>query len=445
MIKKIMVLSVLAACLGSVATVCSEEVKTAFDPEKYLEAARSNVTNINTDELKAQLEKQPNTVLIDVRTPDEINFIGGVIDANRTIVMPRGWVEFRVMEANNVPDKDTPVVVYCGTNVRSPIVAEKLSKMGYTDVKNYADGYFAWEKAGLPIEKTDKAPQSMLYELPRKVTDGVWSAIGATAPPTYQNSGHNNNLSFIITDEGVVVVNAGDNYLLARALHDEIKKITDKPVKYVVLENGQGHAAFGTNYWQEQGVTVIAHKDAQHELEAYGAEVFDQMQRGRRDKAMGTTLAMPDEVFDEKRVITLGGETIELLNLGPAHSPGDIVVWLPNKKVMISGDMAFHQRMLPVFEHTDTDAWIETWDKFAAFKPAFLIPGHGEPTTMEEVTKYTKDYLVHMREKVGEIIEEGGTLEEAYNVDQSAYAHLDTFDILARLNAGRVYQEMEFE
>lgn len=169
------------------------------------------------------------------------------------------------------------------------------------------------------------------------------------------------------------------------------------------------------------------------------------MQRGRRDKAMGTVLAMPDEVFDEKRVITLGGETIELLNLGPAHSPGDIIVWLPNKKVMISGDMAFHQRMLPVFEHTDTDAWIETWDKFAAFEPAFLIPGHGEPTTMEEVTKYTKDYLVHMREKVGEIIEEGGTLEEAYNVDQSAYAHLDTFDILARLNAGRVYQEMEFE
>ena len=59
----------------------------------------------------------------------------------------------------------------------------------------------------------------------------------ARPPPSYENSGHNNNLSFIITEEGVVVMNAGDNYLLAKTLHEEIKKITDQPVKYVVLEN----------------------------------------------------------------------------------------------------------------------------------------------------------------------------------------------------------------
>ena len=101
---------------------------------------------------------------------------------------------------------------------------------------------------GDALYNSDKAPQSMLYDLPREVVPGVWSAIGATAPGTYANSGHNNNLSFVITDEGVLVVNAGDNYLLAKALHDEIKKITDQPVKYVVLENGQGHAMLGSNY-----------------------------------------------------------------------------------------------------------------------------------------------------------------------------------------------------
>ncbi|MDH3831766.1 MAG: hypothetical protein OEU48_08865, partial [Gammaproteobacteria bacterium] len=120
---------------------------------------------------------------------------------------------------------------------------------------------------GEALYNSDKAPDSMLYDLPREVVPGVWSAIGATAPGTYANSGHNNNLSFVITSEGVLVVNAGDNYLLAKALHDEIKKITDKPVKYVVLENGQGHAMLGSGYWQEQGVPVIAHVDAVREIE----------------------------------------------------------------------------------------------------------------------------------------------------------------------------------
>jgi glyoxylase-like metal-dependent hydrolase (beta-lactamase superfamily II)/rhodanese-related sulfurtransferase len=445
MLKRITTLGFVITLLTSIGITPAQAEEQTFDADQFLAEARKKVNNINTEELKALLEEAPDTVLLDVRTPDEINVIGGIIDANRTIVMPRGWVEFRVLESDYIPNKDTPIVVYCGTNVRSPVVADRLTQIGYTNVKNYADGYFAWEKAGLPLNKTDKAPQSMLYDLPRQVTDGVWSAIGATAPPTYQNSGHNNNLSFIVTDEGVVVVNAGDNYLLAKALHDEIKKITDQPVKYVVLENGQGHAMLGTNYWQEQGATVIAHTDALHEIEEYGEDEFDRMQQGRRDKAMSTVLAKPDETFTDKRTLTLGGETIELLNIGPAHSPGDIVVWLPEKKVMISGDMAFHQRMLPVFEHTDTDAWIETWDKFEAFEPEFLIPGHGEPTNMAEVRKYTKDYLVYLREKIGAIIEDGGTLDDAYKIDQSAYASLDTYSILARQNAGRIFREMEFE
>ena len=61
----------------------------------------------------------------------------------------------------------------------------------------------------------DKYPESPLYDKPVQVTDRVWSAIGATAPPTYENQGHNNNLSFIVTDEGVVVINGGASTMLA--------------------------------------------------------------------------------------------------------------------------------------------------------------------------------------------------------------------------------------
>jgi glyoxylase-like metal-dependent hydrolase (beta-lactamase superfamily II) len=121
------------------------------------------------------------------------------------------------------------------------------------------------------------------------------------------------------------------------------------------------------------------------------------------------------------------------------------MVWLPKKKLVITGDMAFHQRLLPVFEHTDTSAWLETWKKFAALKAEIVVPGHGEPTNMQEVTQYTKGYLVYMRAEIAKIIEKGGDLQDAYKIDQSAYAHLDTFKELAQHNAGQIFRAMEFE
>jgi glyoxylase-like metal-dependent hydrolase (beta-lactamase superfamily II) len=277
------------------------------------------------------------------------------------------------------------------------------------------------------------------------VAEGVWSAIGATEPPSYENSGHNNNLSFIVSDDGVLVVNAGDNYLLARALHEEIKAITDQPVKYVVLENGQGHAAMGSAYWKEQGATIIAHADALAELQSHGDAILERVLRRSRDKGMGTVLVLPDETFEERKVIQMGDRRIELLNLGPAHSPGDISVWLPQQKLVIAGDIAFHQRMLPVFEHTDTAAWIETWKSFEALGAEIVIPGHGTPTDMATVTRYTRDYLLDVRGQIGTLLEAGGSLEDVHTVDQSAYRHLDTYDELSRLNASTIFRAMEFE
>ena len=74
-----------------------------------------------------------------------------------------------------------------------------------------------------------------------------------------------------------------------------------------------------------------------------------------------------------------------------------------------------------------------------------MVPGHGGPTDMATVRKWTRDYLVHLRAKVAEVVKNGGSLDDAYKVDQSAYLHLHTADELARSNAGRVFRAMEFE
>lgn len=291
----------------------------------------------------------------------------------------------------------------------------------------------------------DQYPQSVLYSKPVEVIPYVWSAIGATAPPAYENSGHNNNLSFIVTGDGVVVVNGGDCYLLAKALHDEIKQITEEPVKLVINENGQGHSMLGNSYWAEQQVPILAHGDAAAEFENRGHQILERMKSYNREKAEGTFLQGPTETFEDEKIIEMGRFRIEVRNLGPAHSPGDIVVWLPAQGLVISGDMAFHERLLPIFEDTGTADWLESWETFEALRATYVIPGHGHPTNMDQVRRYTKDYLVYLRAQIARLLEEGKGLEDSYYVDQSPFAHLDTFDELAKRNAGRVFEQMEFE
>mgnify|MGYP000583776510 CR=1 FL=1 len=292
----------------------------------------------------------------------------------------------------------------------------------------------------------DQYPQSALYAKPVEFIPGVFSATGATAPPTYENAGHNNNLSFIVTGEGVVVINGGGAYVLAKALHDEIKVVTDEPVVLVINENGQGHAMLGNSYWAEQGVPIVAHVDAAEEFEELGHAILERMQRVNLEKAEGTFLQGPTVTFEDEYSLELGDFRVEVRYIGPTHTVGDVVVWLPNQSLMIAGDVAFHERMLPIFPNTNTRDWLDTWDnEFEKFNATYVIPGHGHPTNMDQVRRYTKGYLEHLRGEISQLLDDGGSLAEAYYVDQSPYLNLDTFEELATKNAGRVFEEMEFE
>lgn len=292
----------------------------------------------------------------------------------------------------------------------------------------------------------DQYPGSVLYSKPVEVIPHVFSAIGATAPPTHANAGHNNNLSFIVTGAGVVVVNSGASFELAKALHNEIRAVTDQPVKLVINENGQGHSMLGNSYWIDRGVPVLAHVDAAAEFAKNSGQALAALKSYAGENAEGTVPVGPTETYDNKRSIMMGDFRIEVLHLGPAHSPGDTQVWLPDQSMMITGDLAFHERLPPIFQGTCTACWIETWDKkLTPLAPAYVIPGHGHPTNLAQVTRYTRDYLVDLRSKIAEHIKSGGDLAGAYYVDQSHWSHLDTFKELATKNAGAVFAEMEFE
>ncbi|MBT3196052.1 MAG: MBL fold metallo-hydrolase, partial [Candidatus Ruthia sp.] len=412
----------LISCFFSLTSIQAESE--IIDGNKMLESVNKRIVNINTNELVAILDKDPSVILIDVRTPSELKYTG-TINRGQNVNVVRGWIEFQI--ADHAKSKDTPIIVYCGRNLRSPLAAKTLETMGYTNVKNYSDGFFTWKEEFNPVRISDHEPNNVLYRLPEEVAPGVYSAIGATQPYTYENSNHNNNLSFIVTTDGVLVFNAGGSYLVAKAMHEEIKKVTDQPVKYVVLENSQGHAILGSSYWKEQGAIIIAHVEADKEIRHRGEDIYARTLRVQKEKITGTKIVFPDLTFKEKMPILMGDTKIELMHIGASHSPDDIQLWMPEQKLLISGDTAFNERMLPIFPHTNAAAWIETWDKIEALEPALIIPGHGEPTDLATITKFTKDYLVYMRSEVEKVIEDDGGLYEAYGIDQSMYRDRGTY------------------
>lgn len=126
------------------------EVKGIKDGAQLTREVDARVRDITTPQLRHEIENNPELVLIDIRMPDEIQSMGGAIKAPQNINIPRGWLEFRV--TGHAQHKDTPIVVYCGGNIRSILAVHTLQQMGYTNVKNYPDGFIGWKKQGLPVE-----------------------------------------------------------------------------------------------------------------------------------------------------------------------------------------------------------------------------------------------------------------------------------------------------
>jgi len=117
------------------------------DAQKLIQDVKKRVQVIDSDSLKKLVDEKSKFVLLDVRMPTEIKRMGK-IDASQNAEIPRGWLEVRV--ENMIPDKNTPIVTYCGGGIRSAFAADTLTEMGYTNVKNYDDGFLGWEGKGYP-------------------------------------------------------------------------------------------------------------------------------------------------------------------------------------------------------------------------------------------------------------------------------------------------------
>lgn len=280
----------------------------------------------------------------------------------------------------------------------------------------------------------------------QKVADNVYAIVGELGNRSATNFGNNATFGFIVTRDGVVLIDPGGTYQGAKQLHAVIRRVTDKPVVLVINTGGQDHRWLGNGYFKAQGAKVIANARAVEDQKARSQDQFFAIGNLVGEKGLaGTQAVYADTTFDTDWQTELGGVRIELHHAGAAHTPGDSFVWLPGPKVMFTGDIVYTERMLGVMAFSNSKSWLAVYQAMAAYQPKVVVPGHGHPTTLARAKADTYLYLTFLRESVAAFMQSGGDISEIRKIDQSKYQYLKNADILSGRNAQRVFAELEFE
>jgi glyoxylase-like metal-dependent hydrolase (beta-lactamase superfamily II) len=281
-----------------------------------------------------------------------------------------------------------------------------------------------------------------------KVTEDIYAFVGEKQQRSAKNLANNATFGLIVADEDAVLVDPGGSWNGAEALQAAVRKVTDKPVRFVINTGGQDHRWLGNSYWRKQGATIIASSAAVADQKERGSLQLTMLTQLLGDKLTGTDPAYADVTFDDAYTLKLGNLIVQIRHAGQAHTPGDAFVWVPAKGTVFTGDIVYVERLLGVMAFSSSKSWLTAFEALAALKPKHVVPGHaghGAPTTLSRAKAETYDYLVSLRKQIGEHIENGGDMIGAAKIDQSAFKHLELFDALAGRNAQAVFAEMEFE
>lgn len=305
-----------------------------------------------------------------------------------------------------------------------------------------------------PAGAADYAPLGTPLAVAQVPGEPVYYSIGNTGVPSQSNEGNTSNGGFVVTEEGVVVFDALGTPSLGWALLEQIRKVTDKPVRYVVVSHYHADHIYGLQAFKDHtGAVVIAQERAAEYRE--NDETADERADARLRQRQGalapwvdehTRIVPPDITFAERMTLTLGGKRFVLLYAGPAHSASDLMMMVEPDGVLFAGDIVQNGRIPHMnSDDVDTDRWLAALKQVEGLKPRFIIPGHGAPSTeAAQAIAFTAGYIADLRRVMAAAVETWTDFDAAYRAaDWSAYAALPAFAANNRGNAYRVFLERE--
>ncbi len=279
-----------------------------------------------------------------------------------------------------------------------------------------------------------------------RVSEHVWYVPGRAGAAT-EHEGFISNAGVIVGEEAVAVVDALGSPSLAAEMLRAIRGITDKPIHHVIATHYHADHIYGLQVFKDhEGAEVHAPKGVHSYL---SSDTAANLLRDRRQSLYPwvneeTRLVEPDHVVDGRETLDLGGVTVRMDYAGPAHSEGDMTVWVEEDRTFFAGDLIFEGRV-PWLGDANTGRWLELLEEMDAEEVDALVPGHG-PQAREpnEALALTRRYIAEVRRIMAEGVEDLMSFEETYEAaDWSEFEDLPAFEQAHRRNAYQVYLEVE--
>ncbi|MBL1277872.1 MAG: MBL fold metallo-hydrolase [Ectothiorhodospiraceae bacterium] len=284
---------------------------------------------------------------------------------------------------------------------------------------------------------------------PKKLSEHVYAWIGPLPGPSKDNNGYRMNLVFVVGSKAVAVLDTGYTEAMAEEMLAHIGKITDVPVKYAINTNSQPHRFMGNPAFRRAKVEIIAHAKTAERMDASGGNFASGIERILELKEGSVTIPQaPDRILNEKdnteTTLDLGGISIILKNIGPAHTPAQLVVHIPADNMVYSGDALYGERIPAILPVSNTQSWLAAFDQLKSFGDATFIPGHGQPGPLKSFDFSTRQYLALLLNHMNKMVGEGIDVQDAINnLDQSPFSKLENFKELSGRNASWAYLERE--
>jgi len=239
-----------------------------------------------------------------------------------------------------------------------------------------------------------------------QVAPGVYAVVTPAKDfPNAENKGWNSNSVFVVTADGVLVFDTGSSETIGRALRQTIAKVTDKPIRWVINSHGHGDHWLGNGAFSGKGVEIISSEVVQARIRKEGPEWVERFRRMTDGATGDSAVVVPNQPVARPLARAFGGVKVEVLFSGDSHSPGDIVFWLPEQRVLLTGDVMYTGRAPATF-----DANIKQWARFLAqleaLHPAVVVPGHGPVGKVQDVV-HLREYFETLWQAVSEGYEQG--------------------------------------
>ncbi len=279
-----------------------------------------------------------------------------------------------------------------------------------------------------------------------KLGDGIFALIGPTGGRLYENYGLNANYGVIDTPEGSILIDSGASTAAAKLLEAEVKKLTGKPVKWVINTGIQDHRWLGNGYFAAQGAEIIALQRTTISQQRLARGQLDALAGVLREQIKNTQPVVAGKpVPGDSARLTLGGRKLEIRYFADAHFAGDVVVWLPQEALLFSGDHIYVDRILGIMPESNAETWLAAFDQAVALKPKRIVPGHGQVCDVALAQRDTGDYLRFVVNGTRKFAEDMAGVDAAVGAlkEAPAFRHLKNFDDLHRANINRAYLRFE--